>query len=162
MQYYLKTGQVPSHKIVMENPLYGRAFNGTQGIGKTFTDGGSKGSLGQAGLWFYKDLPAPGMDDAKVVNNPAVGGSFSYDAKNKYLVSYDTPEIARLKALYVRAMQLGGIAWWDVSMDRNDDASLIHGTVSAFGGTGGLEKSLNNLHYPTSEYANLKAGFPDN
>lgn len=161
IEYYLKTGQIPSQKIVMENPLYGRAFNGTEGIGKTFTDGGSQGSLGQAGLWFYKDLPVPGMD-AKVVTNPAVGGSYSYDAKNKYLVSYDTPEIARLKALYVRGMQLGGMAWWDVSMDRDDDASLIHGTVSAFGGNGGLEKRLNNLNYPTSRYTNLKAGFPDN
>ncbi|KAJ6060944.1 Endochitinase B1 [Penicillium canescens] len=100
--------------------------------------------------------------DVKVVNVPRVGGSYSYDAKQKYLISYDTPEIAALKAEYVQCLGLAGTAWWEVSMDRNDTLSLIGTTVSLFGGAGALDQSLHNLNYPTSTYVNLKDGFSGN
>ena len=146
--------------IIIENPLYGRSFNGTDGIGDKFANGGTMGSLGQAALWFYKDLPPPGFD-VTVVNEPMIGGSYSYDVKEKYLISYDTPEIARVKADYVRLVGLGGTAWYELSMDRNDTLSLISNTVSQFGGITALDKTLNNLNYPTSTYTNIRNGFPD-
>lgn len=158
LEYYMFNGQVPPNKIVLENPLYGRVFNGTNGMGDKFANGGTLGSLGSAGLWNYKALPVPGFN-AKVVNVPRVGGSYSYDAKQKYLISYDTPEIAAMKAEYVKCLGLAGTAWWEVSMDRNDTLSLIDTTVSRFGGPGYLDQSLNNLNYPTSIYANLRDGF---
>ncbi|KAJ5160307.1 Endochitinase B1 [Penicillium canariense] len=161
LEFYLFNGQVPPNKIVLENPLYGRVFNGTDGMGDKFANGGTQGSLGTAGLWNYKALPLPGFN-AKVVNVPRVGGSYSYDAEQKYLISYDTPEIAALKAEYVQCLGLAGTAWWEVSMDRNDTLSLISTTVSKFGGAGSLDQTLNNLNYPTSTYANLKDGFSDN
>ena len=67
-----------------------------------------------------------------------------------------------MKAEYVKCLGLAGTAWWEVSMDRNDTLSLIGTTVSRFGGAEALDKSLNNLNYPTSTYANLKNGFSDN
>lgn len=158
LEYYMLNGEVPPNKIVLENPLYGRVFNGTNGMGDKFANGGTLGSLGTAGLWNYKALPVPGFN-AKVVNVPRVGGSYSYDAKQKYLISYDTPEIAALKAEYVKCLGLAGTAWWEVSMDRNDTLSLIDTTVSRFGGPGYLDQSPNNLNYPTSIYANLRDGF---
>jgi len=158
LEYYMFNGQVPPNKIVLENPLYGRVFNGTNGMGDKFANGGTLGSLGSAGLWNYKALPVPGFN-AKVVNVPRVGGSYSYDAKQKYLISYDTPEIAAMKAEYVKCLGLAGTAWWEVSMDRNDTLSLIDTTVSRFGGREYLDQSLNNLNYPTSIYANLRDGF---
>lgn len=161
LEYYLTAGQVPPNKIVVENPLYGRVFNGTNGMGDKFANGGTLGSLGNAGLWNYNDLPVPGFN-AKVVNVPRVGGSYCYDAKRKYLISYDTPQIAALKAEYVQCLGLAGTAYWEVSMDRNDSLSLIGTTISRFGGVGSLDQTLNNLHYPTSIYANLRNGFSDN
>jgi chitinase len=160
VEFYMFRGQVPPSKIILQNPLYGRVFNGTNGMGDKFANGGTLGSLGTAGLWNYNALPVPGFN-AKVVNVPRVGGSYSYDAKQKYLISYDTPEIAALKAEYVQCLGLAGTAWWEVSMDRNDTLSLIGTTVSRFGGVGSLDKSLNNLNYPTSIYANLRGGFCD-
>ncbi|KAJ6045851.1 Endochitinase B1 [Penicillium canescens] len=161
LEFYMFNGQVPPYKIVLENPLYGRVFNGTNGMGDKFSNGGTQGSLGTAGLWNYNALPLPEFD-AKVVNVPRVGGSYSYDAKQKYLISYDTPEIAALKAEYVQCLGLAGTAWWEVSMDRNDTLSLIGTTVSLFGGAGSLDQSLNNLNYPISTYVNLKDGFSGN
>ncbi|KAF7715638.1 Chitinase [Penicillium ucsense] len=161
LDYYLVKGGVPSTKIVMQNPLYGRSFNGTRGMGDKFIDGGSLGSLGSAAVWRYRDLPIPGFN-ATVVNVPRVGGSYSYDAKRKYLVSYDTPQIATLKAEYTQCMGLAGTAWWEVSQDRNDSLSLISATVKQYGGFEALDQSLNNLDYPTSVYENLRAGFSGN
>lgn len=161
LDFYIFNGQVPPNKIVLENPLYGRVFNGTDGMGDKFANGGTAGSLGTAGLWNYNSLPLPGFN-ATVVNVPRVGGSYSYDPKQKYLISYDTPEIAALKAEYVQCLGLAGTAWWEVSMDRNDTKSLISITVSQFGGAEYLEQSLNNLNYPTSIYTNLRDGFSEN
>ncbi|KAG5918506.1 hypothetical protein E4U42_006827 [Claviceps africana] len=157
IHYYLHQAQVPPQKIVLQNPLYGRSFNGTSGIGKPFIDGGSLGSLGSAGTWRYKDLPVPGYN-AAVVNNYEVGGSYSYDAEKKYLVAYDTPDMVRVKVAYVKKMKLGGTAWWEVSQDRTDDASLITATINAYGGVNVLEQRQNNLHYPSSQYDNIRNG----
>lgn len=41
--------------------------------------------------------------------------SYSYDASKKELVSYDTPNIATLKAQYVVSKGLAGQMFWDVS-----------------------------------------------
>jgi chitinase len=160
MLYYILQGGVPPEKIVMENPLYGRAFNGTTSLGTNFTDGGSLGSYGSAGIWDYFDLPVPGFN-ATVVNVPEVGGSYSHDAEKGYIISYDTPEIARMKAQYAMSLGLAGISWYEISMDRNDTESLITNTVSQLGGVNALDSTFNNLNYPTSIYDNLRAGFPD-
>lgn len=108
------SGQVPPNKIVLENPLYGRVFNGTNSMSDKFANGGTQGGLGTAGLGNYKALPLQGFN-AKVVKVPRVGGSYSYDAKEKYLISYDTPEIAAMKAEYVKCLGLAGTAWWKLA-----------------------------------------------
>ena len=41
--------------------------------------------------------------------------SYSYDSAKKELVSYDTPNIAGIKAKYVKDNALGGSMFWDVS-----------------------------------------------
>ncbi|KAG5987854.1 hypothetical protein E4U52_007158 [Claviceps spartinae] len=157
IHYYLHEGKVPGNKIVLQNPLYGRAFNGTSGIGKPFVDAGTLGSLGVAGTWSYKDLPIPGFN-ATTTNNYVVGGSYTYDAAKQYLVAIDTPEMARFKASYVKKMKLGGTAWWEVSQDRSDSSSLIRATIKAYGGVAALEQRQNNLQYPKSIYDNIRNG----
>lgn len=75
------------------------------------------------------------------------------------MISYDTPNIAAVKAQYVTDMGLGGSMWWEVSMDTSDTSSLISTTVEAYGGEDALDQSLNHLNYPTSIYDNLRSGF---
>lgn len=123
IQYYTSHG-VPSSKIILGMPLYGRAFLATDGPGKKFTEVG-EGSW-EKGIWDYKVLP---KDGAKEENNKKVGASWSYDAGKKIMVSYDTKEIALQKVEYVKKEGLGGGMWWESSGDKKGPDSLIE-TVS--------------------------------
>lgn len=161
IEYYVEKGCVAPAKINLGCPLYGRSFNNTSGPGSNFTGIGTLGSFGEAGVWDYKALPIPGFN-ATVVELPAIGASYSYDAARKYMVSYDTPAIASMKAKFVNAMGMGGTMWWEISMDQTGAGSLIGATVSGYGGKTGLEGSENHLSYPLSVYDNLRAGMPDN
>jgi chitinase len=62
-------------------------------------------------IYPYKVLPLSG---AQVFENTADVASFSYDARRRQLVSYDTPHIAGLKAKYVQANGLAGSMFWEV------------------------------------------------
>jgi chitinase len=157
MAYYTLVGGICPSKINLGSPLYGRAFAGTGGPGKPFNGTGTTGSFGLAGVWDYKALPAPGYN-SKVISLDKVGASYSYDSAKKYMVSYDTPEIAKVKAQFVKGMGLGGSSWWEVSMDKSGVDSLIGTTIKTFGGVKGLENSLNYLSYPESKYDNLRNG----
>lgn len=157
---YLHEYKVPSHKIVLQNPLYGRAFAQTKGIGKDFKGPGKDGSLGQEGIWFYKDLPPKGYN-LKSTNDLEAVGSYSYDKAKKYLIAYDTAEIVRAKVEYVKQKKLAGTSFWEVTQDRehSNDAnypSLIATAIEAYGGPNALDKRMNNLNYPLSQYDNLK------
>jgi chitinase len=157
IHYYIAHGATPS-KLVLGCPLYGAAFNNTSGPGKPFDGLGTEGSFGQAGIWNYNQLPAPGFN-ATTVELPEIGASYSYDTQKKYMISYDTPNIAAVKAEYTKKMGLGGLMWWEVSMDKTGISSLISTAAKKFGGASALDQSLNNLNYPTSVYDNLRAGF---
>lgn len=56
------------------------------------------------------------------------GASYSYDEKNKMYVSYDTVNMTKVKAGYIKMKGLAGGMWWETSMDRVGENSLI-GTV---------------------------------
>lgn len=155
--YYISKGATPS-KINLGSPLYGSSFNGTKGPGTPFEDVGTLGTYGQAGTWYYNSLSIPGFN-ATFTEIPEIGASYSYDPIQKYMISFDTPYIAAVKALYVN-MGLGGSMWWEVSMDKAGSSSLIGTTVNVYGGQNALDKTLNHLHYPTSIYGNLRKGFP--
>ena len=158
IEYYSKQGVEPT-KMNLGCPLYGRSFNNTNGPGTNFSSVGTLGSFGGAGVWDYKALPIAGFN-ATVVERPEFGASYSYDPVNKYMISYDTPQIASQKAAWVRETRLGGTFWWEISMDKSGSDSLVDATVAVFGGVGGLEKSVNHLAYPLSPYENLRLGMP--
>lgn len=140
-----------SRKIVLGMPLYGRSFANTAGLGQKFN--GSGDGTWEAGVLDYKALP---LNGSTVFTDKKVIASWSYDNKTRQLVSFDTPEVQKLKAKYLKKEKLGGAWWWDSSSDRTDDKSLV-GTVSkALGGAQGLQRSVNNLYYPISKYDNIR------
>jgi len=151
-------------------PLYGRAFTATDGPGKPFS-GTGEGSWEQ-GVWDYKALPQTG---AKEMIDHKSGASWSYDPEKRLMVSYDTPEMAKIKADYVKRERLGGAMWWESSGDKQGRESLIERVSSLLTDIDFLEADLslkvvheissmdrsnNTLSYPDSKYDNLRNGFP--
>nr|AEC16039.1 chitinase [Ophiocordyceps unilateralis] len=149
VQAYIKGG-VPSEKIVLGMPIYGRSFQSTEGIGKSFSGVGS--GTWENGVWDYKALPKPG---AQVSYDDVAKGFYSYDKSTKELISFDTPEMIKTKVSYLRGKNMGGSMFWEASADRKDDGSLIN---TSFQALGGIESSQNWLSYPDSKYDNIKKG----
>ncbi|RYP23097.1 hypothetical protein DL765_001352 [Monosporascus sp. GIB2] len=155
VQYYLEQGIRPD-KVLLGLPLYGRAFQNTEGLGRPYSGvGWSSGAFGswEPGVWDYKVLPRPGA--AEYYDNTAKA---AYSLGYGELISYDNVRSTGVKARYIREdRRLGGAFFWEASGDRTDDMSLIKTMAT---GLGSLETSENNLKYPTSQYDNIRNGMP--
>lgn len=136
-------------KINMGMPLYGRAFENTTGIGQPY-NGVGPGTLA-AGIYSYKVLPLAG---AQVFENTTDVTSYSYDFAKKELVSYDTPNIVKLKAQYINSQSLAGSMFWELSTDKVGSESLV-GTAA--GAMGILDQTQNHIHYPNSKWDNIRS-----
>jgi chitinase len=130
-------------KIVLGLPLYGRAFNNTNGLGEQFS--GSR-------TYDFKDLPITGCDEA---SDDATGSSYCYG--NRELISYDNIPAVRQKADFIQSKTLGGAMFWESSMDGTGGNSIIQNMADILGGKdgSGLDKTRNQLVYPDSPYDNI-------
>ncbi|KAG8781947.1 hypothetical protein FRC12_021384 [Ceratobasidium sp. 428] len=147
VKWYIANGATTS-KIAMGMPLYGRAFEQTNGIRQPFNGIGT--GTWEAGVYDYKALPIAG---ATVTENSALGSSYSYDSSKKELVSYDTPNIIRQKAAYIKSKGLAGGMFWELSSDKTGADNLV--AISA-AGIGALDSTPNHLYYPYSQFDNIK------
>ncbi|KAJ6441065.1 Glutamyl-tRNA(Gln) amidotransferase subunit B, mitochondrial [Purpureocillium lavendulum] len=156
VEFYTGRG-VAANKIVLGMPLYGRAFENTDGIGKPYQGVGP--GTWEGGVYDYKKLPLEGAQDQY---DDTAAASYCYNAQNRTLVSYDTPQMTRVKADYIKNKGLGGAMWWESSADKEAGDSLIGTAVQCLGGPGGLLKQNNCIKYPNTKYDNLRDGFPNN
>lgn len=156
VDFYTRNGVAPN-KLVLGMPLYGRAFENTQGLGQPF-QGVGQGTWEQ-GVYDYKKLPLEGA--AEHVDGES-GASYCYNASSRTLVSYDTPAMAKTKTDFVKQRCLGGAMWWESSADKEGADSLIQTVVNGLGGTKELMQKENCIQYPETKYDNLRNGFPDN
>ena len=154
--YYVVQG-IAASKIVLGMPIYGRSFEATEGLGKSFNGVGA--GTWEAGAYDFKALPLSG---AVEFYDNTTGSSYSYDAGKQELISYDTVIVSKQKAAWIQQMGLGGAMWWESSADGIGNNSLIQNVVDVLGGDdgSGLEGSPNQLIYPNSTYDNLRAGMP--
>jgi len=150
VEHYRKQG-VAASKIVLGMPLYGRAFENTDGLGKPFS-GVGQGSW-ENGVFDYKALPLPGAEERFDEESRA---TYSYDPARRHLVTYDTPSMAREKAEWIKKNGLGGAMWWESSADNMGGQSLVGNVADALGT---LEGNRNCVEYPHSRFENLRKGF---
>ncbi|KAI1637372.1 glycoside hydrolase superfamily [Biscogniauxia mediterranea] len=143
---------VSSRKIVVGLPVYGRSFEGTSGLGQNYSSVGAGGP--QPGVWLYEDLPRAG---AREQWDDVAKAAYSYDPEARELISYDNVRSTAFKARYLEDRQLGGAFFWEASGDKAGAGSLVS-TMSK--NLRRLDRTPNNLHYPTSQYANIRFGLP--
>ncbi|KAJ5887968.1 hypothetical protein N7495_008009 [Penicillium taxi] len=158
LNHYINVGGVPPSKIVVGMPLYGRAFQNTEGPGHTYS-GVGEGSW-ENGVWDYKALPRPGANE---FFDDSIGASWSYDKASRTMISYDTVAAGREKANFIRRRGLGGGMWWEASGDKGgptgniSEGSLIGNFVDVIGGVDVLDQTANAVDYPESRYENIRS-----
>lgn len=161
LDHYITANGVPSDRVVLGMPLYGRAFTDTDGPGRPYNGVGA-GSW-ENGVWDYKALP---QENAGEHIDTQAGASWSYDDGSRTMISYDNPQMAHIKADFVRRQGLGGGMWWESSGDKGgkeakaEDGSLIGTFVEGVGGVNSLDHSENALDFPESKYDNVRNGMP--
>jgi chitinase len=153
VNYYLSQN-VPPNKLVLGCPIYGRSFANTNGIGHSF-QGVGEGNW-EKGVYDYKNLPLQGSQE--YVDEHQVA-SYCYSSTTRELVSYDNPDVVRIKSNWCCQYGLRGIMFWELSADHlQPNRSLVQTVYESFG-KDNLEKTENHIWFPTSEYENVRCGF---
>ncbi|KAI8379143.1 chitinase [Radiomyces spectabilis] len=148
---YFTSHGVPSQKLVMGMPLYGRGFSATDGLGAPFS-GVPKGTW-EEGVYDYNQLPQPGATEYYDEQNVA---SWTYDNQTREFVTFDSPRVAKEKCLYIEDRKLGGAMFWELSADLhgNDERSLLNTVYNSFHQQ--VNSSPNILDYPNSQFRNIR------
>lgn len=119
--YMVKELKVPSKKVILGMPLYGRSFtnvipNAEQVIGVPFKGVGSGFDSSSPGIWPYHaivDLKYKAYYDKELVS------AYVYNAKKRHLIVFDDHHCIRRKAEYIREMGLGGGFFWEANGERH-------------------------------------------
>ena len=122
---YLMDRNVPSRKILLGIPAYGRSFLGANDVGQKY-----EGHGGHEGAYEYWKLPLRGSVehvDEKVGAAYCVGGDGGF-------VSYDNSKTVRMKAKFAKEMGLAGLFYWNAFGDRKGQKGLITEGYKALNG----------------------------
>lgn len=115
VDYVLSQG-VPSRKIILGVPVYGRSFLGSNGPGQRYT-----GTGGEDGVFDYRDLPRP---EAQEYHDKEAGAASCVGPDGGF-VTYDIPATVQQKAEFVTSSRLGGLFYWHICSDARGPRSLI-------------------------------------
>ena len=113
---YMRSKGVPSAKIHLGIPVYGRSFLGATKIGDPYV-----GQGGEEGTFEYQNLPRPGAQEWV---DEQVGAAFCVGGDGGF-VTYDNPQTVQLKAQLVRQQRLAGIFYWTGTADTKGPRSLV-------------------------------------
>ncbi|KAI8969989.1 chitinase [Mycotypha africana] len=151
VNHYAKSG-VPTKKIVMGMPLYGRGFLNTGLTPGSAYQGVPKGSW-EPGNYDYKDLPPEGSKEYYDEKRVA---SWSYNERTREFVTYDSPTVTKVKCDYIKQRMLGGAMFWELSGDVPDNSQYRSLLSAAYDF---LERKLNrkpnHILFPQSKFKNI-------
>jgi chitinase len=126
VKQYLAAG-VPAEKLVLGVPFYGRGFAGVT----PQNDGINQPYQRSEDFVSYADL----VD--KFIGKQGFVRYWDVDARAPYLwnsasrrfITYDDPQSIAVKRCYVEAMHLGGMMFWELRLDRDDELlSVVAGS----------------------------------
>ncbi|KAI2789054.1 Endochitinase B [Penicillium oxalicum] len=115
VDYVLSQG-VPSRKVILGVPVYGRSFLGSDGPGQRYTGAG-----GEDGVFDYSELPRSGSTEYY----DKAAGAASCVGPDGGFVTYDIPATVQQKAEFVTSSKLGGLFYWHICSDARGPRSLI-------------------------------------
>lgn len=122
IQAYLSR-HVPSRKLVLGVPFYGRGWTGVPDVnhGLFQPSGGPAPARFEAGVEDYKTLVSkPGFT---VFRDRRAGFAWLFDGTTFW--TFDDPQVMAQKAAYVRSHHLGGVMAWSLDSD-DSTGSLMH------------------------------------
>jgi chitinase len=110
---------VPPEKIVLGVAFYGRGFTGVEPI-----DNGLRQPYERfEGAHDYSELADKFIGRQGFVRywDDRAKAPYLWNSTSRTFITYDDPHSIRLKAQYVKAHHLGGMMFWELSEDRNDE-----------------------------------------
>ena len=118
VRQYLAAG-VPAAKIVLGVPFYGRGFTGVtpqnNGLYQRYEQSKDFDS--------YAQLVESFIDKQGFVRywDAAARAPYLWNSTSRSFISYEDPQSLAIKRCYVRDMHLGGMMFWELRLDRNDE-----------------------------------------
>ena len=110
---------IPREKLVLGVAFYGRGFAGVNP---------ANNGLHQPYERYEGDHPYGGMSDLLICSENFVrywderaSAPYLWNAEARLFITYEDPQSIRAKAKYVRDHGLGGMMFWELSQDRNDE-----------------------------------------
>jgi chitinase len=118
VKQYLAAG-VPSAKIVLGVPFYGRGFAGVTSL----NNGIKQPYERYEGDHSYDELVGKFIGKQGFVRywDEHAQAPYLWNSASRTFISYDDPQSIATKACYVRERHLGGMMFWDLGSDRNDE-----------------------------------------
>jgi chitinase len=110
---------IPPEKIVLGVAFYGRGFTGVEPI-----DNGLRQHYERfEGAHDYSELAGKFIGKQGFVRywDERAKAPYLWNSASRTFISYDDPQSIRIKARYVKAHHLGGMMFWELSEDRNDE-----------------------------------------
>ena len=110
---------VPAKKLNLGAAFYGRAFTGVDPA----HDGLQQKYAKYAGDPSWRELVASYIDKNGYVRHwdAKAQAPYLWNAKTRTFVSYEDPQSLRAKAAFIKAKGLGGVMYWEQSLDRNEE-----------------------------------------
>lgn len=110
---------VPAKKLNLGAAFYGRAFTGVDPA----HDGLQQKYAKYAGSPSWQELVASYIDKNGYVRHwdAKAQAPYLWNAQTRTFVSYEDPESLRAKVAFVKARGLGGVMYWEQSLDRNEE-----------------------------------------
>jgi len=130
VQTYLSSG-VPSEKLVLGVPFYGRGWAGVADIehGLYQSAQGAAPGTYEAGAYEFKDLQKNYLPTWQAYWSEGAQVPWLYNPASQVFISYDDARSLEAKAGYARDQGLAGVMIWEISQG---DATLIDGIYQGF------------------------------